>query len=103
MGLSLALELSGRRRASAFVGQWPAPLLIAGIYNKLVKTLGAAGLEVVNPVDAPFDPALHEALATAPAESAEQDDTVAQVYQPGYVFGGQLLRPARVVVRQWNG
>ena len=71
--------------------------------RKLVKTLGAAGLEVVNPVDAPFDPALHEALATAPAESAEQDDTVAQVYQPGYVFAGQLLRPARVVVRQWNG
>ena len=71
--------------------------------RKLVKTLGAVGLEIVNPVDAPFDPALHEALATAPAETAEQDDTVAQVYQPGYVFGGQLLRPARVVVRQWNG
>lgn len=71
--------------------------------RKLVKALTAAGLEVVNPVDAPFDPALHEALATAPAESAAQDDTVAQVYQPGYVFAGQLLRPARVVVRQWNG
>ena len=71
--------------------------------RKLVKALGAAGLEVVNPADQPFDPALHEALATAPAESAEQDSTVAQVYQPGYVFAGQLLRPARVVVRQWNG
>lgn len=40
MGLSLALELSGRKRASQFVGRWPSPLLIAGIYNKLVKTLG---------------------------------------------------------------
>ena len=40
MGLSLALELSGRQRSSRFVGQWPAPLLIMGIYNKLVKTLG---------------------------------------------------------------
>jgi hypothetical protein len=40
MGLSLALELSGRRRGSRFVGQWPAPLLIMGMYNKLVKTLG---------------------------------------------------------------
>jgi molecular chaperone GrpE (heat shock protein) len=28
---------------------------------------------------------------------------VARVYQPGYRFGGQLLRPARVVVKQWNG
>jgi hypothetical protein len=40
MGLSLALELSGRRRGSRFVGQWPGPLLIMGMYNKLVKTLG---------------------------------------------------------------
>jgi hypothetical protein len=40
MGVSLILELSGRQRESRFVGQWPAPLLIMGIYNKLVKTLG---------------------------------------------------------------
>jgi hypothetical protein len=40
MGLSLALELTGRRRQSRFVGLWPAPLLIMGIYNKIVKTLG---------------------------------------------------------------
>jgi hypothetical protein len=40
MGVSLVLELTGRRRASGFVGQWPAPLLIMGMYNKLVKTLG---------------------------------------------------------------
>lgn len=37
---SLALELSGRPRASRFVSRWPTPLLIAGIYNKIVKTLG---------------------------------------------------------------
>ena len=40
MSLSLGLELAGRPRQSRFVGQWPAPLLIMGIYNKLVKTLG---------------------------------------------------------------
>jgi hypothetical protein len=40
MGLSLVLEVAGRRRESRFVGQWPAPLLIMGMYNKLVKTLG---------------------------------------------------------------
>jgi hypothetical protein len=41
MAVSLGLELGGRRQASRFVGQWPAPLLIMGIYNKLVKTLGS--------------------------------------------------------------
>jgi hypothetical protein len=40
MGLSLGLELSGRSRASRFVGSWPGPLMIAGLYNKIVKTLG---------------------------------------------------------------
>jgi molecular chaperone GrpE len=50
-----------------------------------------------------FDPAVHEALTTVPAETAEEDDTVAQVFQKGYRFKGQLLRPARVVVRKFNG
>jgi hypothetical protein len=40
MGLALVLELSGRRRASQFVSRWPTPLLVAGVYNKLVKTIG---------------------------------------------------------------
>lgn len=72
------------------------------VERKLMKALGAAGLQVVNPLDQPFDPALHEAVATEPALSSEDDHMVARVYQPGYVFGGQLLRPARVVVKQWS-
>ncbi len=40
MAASLALEVSGRTRASQFVGRWPTPLLVMGMYNKLVKTLG---------------------------------------------------------------
>lgn len=40
MGLSLALELGDRTRASRFVGMWPGPLLTLGIYNKVVKTFG---------------------------------------------------------------
>ena len=73
------------------------------VEKKLLKTLAGHGLEIVNPVDHPFDPALHEAVATEPALSKEDDHLVARVYQPGYLFNGQLLRPARVVVKQWNG
>jgi molecular chaperone GrpE len=72
------------------------------VEQKMLKTLGAAGLEVLNPVDEPFNPELHEAIATQPALSPEDDHVVAQVYQPGYLFKGQLLRPARVVVKQWT-
>ena len=73
------------------------------VERKVLKTLAGAGLEIVNPVDEQFDPARHEAVSTEPAVAEEDDHTVARVYQPGYVFNGQLLRPARVVVRQWNG
>jgi len=46
---------------------------------------------------------VHEALATASAASKDEDGLVAQVYQVGYLLNGTLLRPARVVVQQWNG
>jgi molecular chaperone GrpE len=75
----------------------------AMVEKKLFKTLAGHGLEVVNPQDVPFDPNLHEALGTMPASTEEEDQLVAQVYQVGYRFNGQLLRPARVVVRQFNG
>src|SRR2546423_4228345 len=73
------------------------------VEKKLLKALGNAGLEVLNPVGETFDPALHEAVATEPTSAKEDDHVVARVYQPGYVFKSQLLRPARVVVKQWNG
>jgi molecular chaperone GrpE len=73
------------------------------VEKKLLKELGAAGLAVINPVGETFDPALHEAVATEPTSAREDDHVVSRVYQPGYLFNSQLLRPARVVVKQWNG
>lgn len=76
---------------------------VALVEKKLLKSLAGHGLELVNPVDHPFDPALHEAVSTEPALSREDDHLVARVYQVGYLFRGQLLRPARVAVKQWQG
>jgi len=73
------------------------------VERKMMKSLGGHGLEVLDPVDHPFDPKVHEAVATEPALSPEDDHMVSKVYQRGYLFNGQLLRPARVVVKQWNG
>lgn len=83
-----------------------AATLVQGVdmvEKKLLKSLAGHGLEIVNPMGQPFDPAVHEALTTMPASRAEDDHTVGQVYQVGYVFNGQLLRAARVVVLQWSG
>jgi len=73
------------------------------VEKKLLKLLTSAGLEIIDPVNQTFDPTLHEAVATEPALSPEDDHVVSRVFQPGYLFSGQLLRPARVVVKQWNG
>jgi len=43
MGISLALELSGKERTASFVGHWAPTLLIFGLYNKLVKLEGSDG------------------------------------------------------------
>ena len=72
------------------------------VEKKLLKSLAGHGLEIVNPVGQPFDPAVQEAVTTTPAESPDEDHLVAQVFQVGYVFNGLLLRPARVVVKQWK-
>jgi molecular chaperone GrpE len=76
---------------------------VAMVEKKMLKSLNGHGLEVIDPKGHPFNPALHEAITTTPAASKDEDHMVAQVYQVGYVHNGTLLRPARVVVTQWNG
>jgi molecular chaperone GrpE len=70
------------------------------VERKFLRVMEAAGLETIEAEGKPFDPTVHEALTTVPAESAEEDNTVAQVYQKGYRYKGVLLRPARVVVKK---
>jgi len=38
---ALTLKIAGRRHDALFVGQWAAPLLLLGVYNKLVKVAGS--------------------------------------------------------------
>ncbi len=40
MAVSLTLKCLRKKHSSLFVGQWAAPFLILGLYNKLVKTQG---------------------------------------------------------------
>ena len=72
------------------------------VERKLLKALEAAGLETVDADGTPFDPEVHEALMTVPAETPDEDDMVADVFQQGYRFKGVLLRPARVRVKKFE-
>jgi hypothetical protein len=40
---SAILQLTGKSKASLFLGQWVAPFLLLGVYNKIVKVAGSDG------------------------------------------------------------
>ncbi|HEY2353163.1 MAG TPA: nucleotide exchange factor GrpE [Candidatus Acidoferrum sp.] len=67
------------------------------IHKQLVDNLARLGAERVEPLGMTFDPHLHQAMDRT--ETTEFDDgTILQVFQPGYVFHGRVLRPAMVRV-----
>ena len=74
--------------------------LAPGVRATLQQLLEVLRREGVAPIEvepgAPFDPRFHEAVETYEGNVPEM--TVAAVRQPGYMFEGQVLRPARVIV-----
>jgi hypothetical protein len=48
---SLALKTAGKDHAALFVGQWAAPFLLIGIYNKMVKQHGSDAISNNNDID----------------------------------------------------
>lgn len=41
IGASALLQVMGKKQASLFVGDWVAPFLLLGVYNKIVKVQGS--------------------------------------------------------------
>jgi molecular chaperone GrpE len=68
------------------------------IWQQFEGFLRDQGLERVETVGQPFDPAKHEALSTAPATAETPTNTIVAEVNAGYVLDGRLLRPAQVVV-----
>ena len=67
------------------------------IYKQLVDNMTKLGVERIDPLGKSFDPHLHQAVDRAET-SEHKDGTILQVFQPGYVFHGRVLRPAMVRV-----
>jgi molecular chaperone GrpE len=68
---------------------------MAMIDRKLGALLERAGAARIESLGQPFDPALHEAVASDPGSDGS---TVVEVYRQGYRLGEGLLRPAMVKV-----
>ena len=71
------------------------------IWSALLGTLQRQGLEVMDPMDKPFDPTEQEAVAHEPGEADDVfgQPVVAEVFRTGYRWKGKTLRAAMVKVK----
>ena len=69
------------------------------VQKELLAALERVGIEPFSPEGERFDPHQHEAVSQVPADGAESG-TIKQVYQQGYRYKEEILRPARVVVAE---
>ena len=61
------------------------------------KTLAKYGVEPIEALGKAFDPNIHQAMQRSETDEVEAN-TVAEVYQKGYLYRSRLLRPSLVVV-----
>ncbi len=67
------------------------------IYKQLLENLTKLGVERIDPVGKSFDPHLHQAVDRSETKD-HADGAILQVFEPGYMFHGRVLRPAMVRV-----
>ena len=65
------------------------------VHRALAELLAKEGLSEID-TSGKFDPHVHEALLSQPSD--EEEGSVIEVVQKGYMLGDRVLRPARVVV-----
>jgi molecular chaperone GrpE len=65
--------------------------------QSMMAALDKFGVKVVDPLDQPFNPELHQAMSMQEIENVAPN-TVIAVMQRGYELNGRLVRPAMVMV-----
>ena len=70
------------------------------VMDSFQEALKREGIEVLDPLNEPFDPQYEEAYNTVPAEEGQESGVVAQVYEKGYRLNGRILRAAKVAVTE---
>ena len=69
--------------------------------KSLTAAFDKASISTIEPVGEKFDPNRHQAMTMVP--SARPAQTVAQVFQKGYLLNDRVLRPALVAVSSGPG
>jgi molecular chaperone GrpE len=68
------------------------------VFGELMELLHREGLQKIDALGKPFDPALHEAVLEVGEGPADGDAYVAEVLRNGYTLKGRVIRPAMVKV-----
>ena len=90
--LDRALEAAADRAGD------PVVLGVSLVRQQFLATLEGFGVTRLDPIGQPFDPLLHEAVATIAATGEAPAGRVCGVVRPGYLIGDEVLRPAQVAV-----
>jgi len=69
------------------------------ILGEMEKAFRSEGIEKMDVLNKPYDPATQEVVAMVPTDK-EKDGLVVQEVQMGFMLDGKVLRPARVMVGQ---
>ena len=67
------------------------------IMRKLLEVLARDGVKPIEALGAPFDPRLHEAVATR-AQEGVADHTIVEELRRGYTYDEDVIRPTLAVV-----
>lgn len=73
---------------------------VRAVMEGLERNLDQLDIRRIGEVGETFDPAVHEALTSAPTQERARSGTIADVFEVGFERDGRLIRPARVVVYQ---
>jgi molecular chaperone GrpE len=90
---ALATEVTDDQSASLKKG-------VEMVLESLTVALKEEGITEIKAEGETFDPNLHQAVQTVPAEDDVAPETIVNVLQKGYQLHDRVLRPAMVVVAQ---
>lgn len=90
---ALATEVTDEQGASLKKG-------VEMVLESLTVALKEEGITEIKAEGETFDPNLHQAVQTVPADDDHEAETIVNVLQKGYQLHDRVLRPAMVIVAQ---
>lgn len=68
------------------------------IYSQFLDILGKLGIKEIEALGKPFDPEYHNAVKRTQTDSEEEENTVCEVFQKGFIMGEKVIRHSAVAV-----